>query len=158
MTIRKTLAAGTIAVSLAACTATDGGIGQREGLGVAAGAVAGGVLGNQIGDGSGQVVATVAGALIGGLVGGAVGQNLDETARQRAARAEYQAYASGQTVNWRAESGNAYGQIAPGPVYAFQGGNCRNYTHTIFIDGAAQTARGRACQQPDGTWRPTAAT
>lgn len=154
MTIRKTLMAGTAALSLAACTATDGGIGARQGIGLATGAVVGAAAGNRIGDGDGQVVATLAGALLGGLAGGYVGRQLDNEALQMAADAEYQAYASGQPVNWRADTGNAYGRIAPGPSYGYAGTTCRNYTHTIFIDGTPQTAQGRACLQPDGTWRP----
>lgn len=155
MGIRSKILAGTTALTLAACTATGPGtIGQREGVGIAAGALAGGVLGNQIGSGSGNVVATVAGALIGGLAGGAIGSNLDQTARQRALQAEYQALSTGQTTNWRAGNSNVYGQIQPQAVSSFNGQTCRDYTHTIFIDGAAQTARGRACLQPDGTWRP----
>jgi len=32
--------------------------------------------------------------------------------------------------------------------------NCRQFTHTIYIDGKPQTARGTACRNPDGTWQP----
>jgi surface antigen len=32
--------------------------------------------------------------------------------------------------------------------------NCRQFTHTIYIDGRPQTARGTACRNPDGTWQP----
>ena len=148
--------AGACALSLAACTTTEGGIGARQGIGLGAGAATGALIGNQIGDGDGRVVATVAGALLGGLAGGFIGQRLDDEAQQQALEAEYRAYASGQAVNWRADSGNAYGQIAPGPTYAYAGTTCRNYTHTIFIEGTPQTARGRACLQPDGSWRPVA--
>jgi surface antigen len=30
--------------------------------------------------------------------------------------------------------------------------DCRDYTHTIYIDGRPQTMRGTACRNPDGTW------
>ena len=141
-------------LSLAGCTANDGSIGPRQGIGIGAGAVVGAAAGSRIGSGEGRTAATIAGALLGGLVGNFVGRTLDDEARQLAAEAEYEAYASGQQRNWRSPTTNAYGQIAPGPIYTYEGSVCRNYTHTIFIDGTPQTAQGRACLQPDGTWRP----
>ncbi len=47
-----------------------------------------------------------------------------------------------------------YGSIVPGPAYEANGMNCRQFTHTIYIDGKPQTARGTACRNPDGTWQP----
>ncbi|MEM7567522.1 MAG: hypothetical protein AAF321_09865 [Pseudomonadota bacterium] len=99
---------------------------------------------------------TIAGAVVGGVATGAIGSGLEGAARQKALAAETEAYGSGQTVNWRADVGNVYGQVAPGPSYTYSGLSCRNYTHAIFIDGTAQVARGRACRQPDGSWRQTA--
>jgi surface antigen len=46
--------------------------------------------------------------------------------------------------------------VVPGPAYVQNGRNCRAYTETIYIDGRPQTARGTACRNPDGTWRPLA--
>ena len=54
-----------------------------------------------------------------------------------------------------AQSGHGrYGSVVPGPAYVRDGRNCRAYTHTIYIDGRPQTARGTACRNPDGTWTP----
>ena len=36
--------------------------------------------------------------------------------------------------------------------YQSNGLQCRPYTHTIYIDGQPQIARGNACRNPDGTW------
>jgi surface antigen len=36
---------------------------------------------------------------------------------------------------------------------AQQGDNCREYQSTVTIDGRPQPTYGRACLQPDGTWR-----
>ena len=47
-----------------------------------------------------------------------------------------------------------YGTIVPGPGYQESGRNCRSFTHTIYIDGRPQVARGSACRNPDGTWQP----
>ena len=47
-----------------------------------------------------------------------------------------------------------YGDFFENPAYVDRGHNCRSYTHTIYIDGQPQTARGTACRNPDGTWTP----
>ncbi len=41
----------------------------------------------------------------------------------------------------------APGQSSPGGMY------CREFEETITIDGQPQRAHGRACRQPDGTWK-----
>ena len=46
------------------------------------------------------------------------------------------------------------GEVTPGPRYKVNDYDCRDYTHTVDIDGQPQTARGTACRQPDGTWKP----
>ena len=58
----------------------------------------------------------------------------------------------GAPVSWRNPDSGRYGTIVPGPQYQQAGRNCRSYTHTIYIDGQPQTARGTACRNPDGTW------
>ncbi|MCK0209000.1 glycine zipper domain-containing protein [Starkeya koreensis] len=124
--------------------------------GAAIGAVAGGVIGQVVGH---NTAATVLGAAVGGLIGGSIGNALDQADRARARDAEMQALENGTPgapVSWRGESG-AYGTIVPGPTYA-RGGSpkCREFTHTIYINGQPQTARGTACRNPDGTWSPVA--
>jgi surface antigen len=93
--------------------------------------------------------------LVGGLVGGAIGNALDEEDRRRAYDAELRALeaeGAGAPVSWRGDRG-AYGTIVAGPPYAYQSyQRCREYTHTIYIDGQPRTGRGIACRNPDGTW------
>ena len=60
----------------------------------------------------------------------------------------------GAPVSWRNPDSGRYGTVVPGPAYMENGRNCRSYTHTIYIDGRPQTARGTACRNPDGTWTP----
>ena len=124
--------------------------------GAAIGALAGGVIGQIAGGNTGS---TLAGAAIGGLIGGAIGNSLDAQDRARAQQAEMQALEYGNPgapVSWRSDSG-ACGTIVPGPAYA-RGGSprCREFTHTIYVNGQPQTARGTACRNPDGTWTPVA--
>jgi surface antigen len=46
------------------------------------------------------------------------------------------------------------GTVVPGPAYDTRGMRCRAYTHTIYIDGRPQIARGAARRGPDRTWNP----
>jgi len=150
------LAAG----SLAACAATpETGQGAKENTGTAVGAIAGGLIGSTIGGNlATKLAAGVAGAAIGGLIGNRIGASMDEEDKRRAYAAQMQALESGRSgaaVSWKNPDTGRYGTIVPGPAYQQQsGGTCRQYTHTIYIDGTPQTARGAACRNPDGTWTP----
>lgn len=129
----------------------------KQTIGTIGGAVAGGLIGNQIGSGEGRAVATTIGVIAGGLVGNQIGANLDELDRRRAQDAEFRALEygrSGSPVAWQNPDSGRYGEVVPAEPYQVAGQNCRDYTHTIYIDGQPQTARGTACRQPDGSWRP----
>jgi surface antigen len=134
------------------------GPGNKQGTGTIVGAVTGGVAGAAIAGGKGSrgVAGAAIGAVVGGIVGNEIGRQLDERDRQMAAAAEYQALEYGQPgapTPWDNPESQHRGQIVPGKPY--QQGNlfCRPYTHTIYIGGRPQTARGTACRQPDGTWK-----
>jgi surface antigen len=145
------LAAGIAAALLTAC-----GPGNRAGTGTVVGAVAGGIIGNQVGKGSGQVAATAIGAVVGGIVGHEIGKSMDEADRRAAMEAEYRALEtaqSGSQTPWRNPDSGHYGYVVPSQPYKYNNLDCRNYTHTIYISGQPQTMRGKACRQPDGTWR-----
>lgn len=149
------VAVGLVGVTLAGCT-TDGGLGPKTTAGAATGAVAGGVIGAIAGR---SVGGAAVGALVGGLIGGTIGNALDQEDQRRARDAELQALeygGPGAPVSWRGQSGN-YGTIVAGPAYA-RGASprCREYTHTIYINGRPETGRGTACRNPDGTWSPVA--
>ncbi|MEM6711457.1 MAG: glycine zipper 2TM domain-containing protein [Pseudomonadota bacterium] len=139
------------AVALVGCQSAAG---PREGIGALGGAVAGGIIGNQIGDGTGQVLATVGGALIGGFLGAELGRSLDARAQQEFQAAQFQALERGRPgapVAWQAPSG-ASGRVVPSQPYQINALVCRDYTHTVFIDGQPEVLTGTACRQPDGTW------
>lgn len=148
--LRTTAIVGVCASLIAGCA---GDPGPRTVSGAAGGALVGGAIGALTGSGSAGNI--VAGALIGGLVGGAIGNALDEEDRRRAYDAEMRALeygGPGTPVRWNGEGGN-YGIIQPGPVYArgsYQ--KCRDYSHTIYVRGRPEVARGVACRNPDGTW------
>jgi surface antigen len=145
-----------IAVALlSGCSNGQGGINNTN-TGLVLGSVAGGVVGNQFGKGRGNVLATVAGAVIGGIVGSEIGRSLDERDRRLAQEAEYDALERGQSGvsrQWRDPDSGHYGEVVPSRPYKRGMADCRDFTHTIYIDGRPQQMRGTACRNPDGTWQ-----
>jgi surface antigen len=129
----------------------------RENAGTVVGAVGGAVVGSQIGGNTGsRVAAGVAGAAIGGLIGNRIGAAMDDEDRQRAYAAQVEALESapsGPPVNWQNPDSGRSGSIVPGPAVQQGGMQCRQYTHTVNIDGKSQVVRGTACRNPDGTWK-----
>jgi len=120
------------------------------------GAIAGGVLGNAAGRGGGKPAATILGAVLGGIVGSEIGRSMDKQDRILAQQAELAAFErgrSGEPVAWRNPDNGRYGEVVPGAAYRRGPQDCRDYTHTIYIDGRPQVVRGTACREPDGTWR-----
>jgi surface antigen len=141
MSARRFVAFALLGLSVAACTADSG---PKEVGGTAVGAVTGGLIGNAIGGSVGNRAAgTVIGAAIGGLFGNRIGAAMDDEDRRRA-------YAA--PVAWRNPDSGRYGNVVPGPAYQANGATCRQYTHTVYVDGTPQSARGTACRNPDGTW------
>lgn len=156
MNIGKILSASVVALSLASC-APQGPYGTGPGPGLAMGTLgggaAGGLLGAQLGGGEGRLATTAAGTLIGALLGSQIGQRLDANQRQAAAQATNQALATNNTITWRDPDRTAYGTVTPVRTYQAGGRSCREYIHTVYIDGRAQDVRGTACQAPDGSWQ-----
>ena len=127
---------------------------KRE-SGTAIGAITGAVIGNQFGKCSGKVAATFAGAVIGGIVGNQIGKDLDARDRELARQAEYDAWERGppgRPVRWRNPDNGRYGEIVAEGYYERAGSRCRDFIHTVWIDGRRQQMRGTACRNPDGTW------
>lgn len=154
---RRSISLRNGAFALAALTALAGCQsygGPREGIGALGGAVAGGLVGSQIGSGSGQVLATVGGAVLGGLLGAELGRQLDQQAQQQYYAAQFQALETGRAgapVAWQSQ--NYSGQVVPGQPYQINSTLCRDYTHTVYIEGRPEVVTGTACRQSDGTWR-----
>ncbi|MFB2606658.1 hypothetical protein ACE04B_32635 [Rhizobium phaseoli] len=93
-------------------------------------------------------------ALQGGIVGRS-GVSLSDSDKQRALEAEYRALegaAVGQPVVWSGK--NVTGKVVAAAPYQVGSQNCRQYTHTLTVDGKDTVARGAACRTDDGSWSP----
>jgi surface antigen len=149
--------ASIIAVALGATLLLPAcGPGNKQGTGTIVGAVGGAAAGAAIAGRKHAVGGAAIGALAGGIIGNQIGRALDEEDRRLAAAAEYQALEygqPGQPTPWDNPQTQHRGQIVPGKPYQQGGRHCRTYTHTIYIAGEPQTARGTACRAPDGTWQ-----
>lgn len=159
MSAFRTVAVAFLGFSVTACAGDPvSGTGPRENTGTLVGAVAGALVGSQIGGGTGErIAAGVAGAAIGSILGNRIGASMDDEDKRRAYAAQIQALetgSSGAPVAWRNPSSGRYGSVVPGPAYDQVGTQCRQYTHTIYINGQPQAARGTACRNPDGSWTP----
>ena len=153
------LTVGMSGFALAACAGDPvTGTGPRENTGTLVGALTGAAVGSTIGGSPGaRVAASVGGAAIGGLIGNRIGAALDDEDRRRAYAAQVAALEngpSGRPVTWRNPDSGRYGTIVPGAAYDRGGAQCRPFTHTIYIDGRPESARGTACRNPDGSWTP----
>lgn len=159
MSVHRLMAVTLLGLAVTACAGDPvTGTGPKENTGTLVGALAGGLIGSQIGGGTGErIAAGVAGAAIGGLIGNRIGASMDDEDKRRLYAAQMQALEagpSGAPVNWRNPESGRYGSVVAGPYYDQSGMRCRQYTHTIYINGQPQAARGTACRNPDGTWTP----
>lgn len=143
-------------VALSACNGTFDGMGNKQMVGAGTGAILGGVVGSKVGKGSGQLVGVGVGTLLGLMVGNEIGKSLDKADMAYAAQAEQRAYRApiGQSITWNNPESGHSGTVVPVRDGRNNDGRaCREYKHTIYIDGQAQTAVGTACQNSDGTWQ-----
>jgi surface antigen len=126
---------------------------NRELLGSLLGAAAGGLAGSQIGDGRGQLAATAGGTLLGFLIGGSIGRSMDEIDQNCIGQA-LEHGEDGQQIAWNnPQTGDQYQVVPTRTVQVSDGRYCREYTATSVVGGRNQQTYGRACRQPDGSWK-----
>lgn len=154
MKFRKSLALAAVAVlALGACQSG----GTKQTVGGLGGAVLGGLAGAQFGSGSGRLVATGAGVLLGALMGSEIGASLDKADQmylERTTQNTLETAPANQPLPWRNPDSGNHGTVIAQPAYQAPSGEyCREYTQTINVGGREERAFGRACRQPDGSWR-----
>jgi surface antigen len=119
-------------------------------------AVTGSLAGNEVAKTKSRSVPVSSRSVIGGIGGSKIGFELGAEERLTAANTEYRALEYGQSgapVEWNDKSTSHHGSIVPGKAYQQGSRFCRAYTHTVYVKGDPQTAKGTACRDPDGTWR-----
>jgi surface antigen len=155
--MRPGLTVALVALALSGC-ASEPGVGSRQDGSSFFNALTGGFSESSFASQPGPRTASAAPAPAGGgILSGPVGASLDERDRQRAYAAERQALETGEPgepTGWRSETPGRFGTIVPGAYYQARGTRCRDFTHTIYIDGRPQAARSTACRNADGTWSP----
>lgn len=130
--------------------------GPKQSVGTVGGAAAGALLGSQFGHGTGQLVAVGLGTLLGAFVGNEIGTSLDATDEMQAQHAARRAYTApvGEQIIWNnPQTGNRGTITTVNEGYSVSGNYCREFQQTVVIGGRSERAMGRACQQPDGTWK-----
>jgi surface antigen len=123
-------------------------------IGAAGGATVGGLIAAAAGANPAAIAASVVGGL---LVGGLVGNLLDDRDKRLQAEAAHKALETapaGQSVAWKNPDSGHSGTVTPTKTYQTAGGAyCRDYQATVEIEGKQEKASGKACRQPDGTWK-----
>ncbi len=142
-----------LAFAVAACQST----GPKQTGGTLVGAGLGGLAGSQIGSGKGQLAAVALGTLAGAYLGSEVGKSLDRADMayaQRNTQRSLETAPSGTTSTWRNPDSGHSGSITPQPAFQrADGAYCREFQQTVTVDGRTESAYGKACRQPDGSWK-----
>lgn len=132
-------------------------MGPNEQVGTVVGGAGGALIGSQFGGGTGRLVGVAIGTLAGALIGQEIGRSLDANDRrmmQESAQYALERNRQDQPSEWRNPDSGHYGTITPKRTYQVaEGQYCREYQQTVIIGGREEQAYGRACRQPDGSWK-----
>lgn len=163
MKLQKLISVALVTTMLAGCNPPPPGAGQDTGgvskqdIGTVLGGIGGAVIGSTMGGGRGRIATTAAGAILGGFAGSSIGRSLDQADAAYANQAAQKALETsqpGQALPWRnPKSGNSGSIIPEAPYQTADGTYCREFQQTIVVGGQSQNAYGRACRQPDGSWK-----
>lgn len=139
---------------LGACTDLQDS--PKQTIGTLLGAGADALAGSQIGSGRGQLTAVAISALGGAFFGSEIGKSLDKADRTYAGQAAHNALERNRSVTpstWRNPDSKHSGATTPISSHETAGTYCREYASAVQIDNRTENAHGRACREPDSTWR-----
>src|SRR5262245_160889 len=121
------------------------------------GGLGGAAFGGLIAAAAGGGGPAIAGAVIGGaLLGGLAGNMLDQRDKRMAAEAQQRALESaptGQPVAWTNPDTGHTGTVTPVRTYQAGDAYCRELQNEGTIGDKKENAYGKACRQPDGSWK-----
>jgi surface antigen len=157
-TVKTVIALVAVTSLLAACDQANGGPQMnKQTVGALGGAAVGGILGSNVGKGKGNTAAIIGGTLLGAYLGSEIGSSLDNADRMMHSQTSQRAFETaqpGQSLPWNSSHSNASGMITPAGYYQTASGQyCREFSQTITVDGRTERGHGRACREPDGSWR-----
>lgn len=90
----------------------------------------------------------------GGLANDSTAKGLGRSELRLALAAEFNALEYGQSgkpIRWEGGSGHS-GEVVPAQPYRVGSQDCRQYMHSLVVDGQARSIRGTACRNADGSW------
>ena len=138
-----------VAITASSCSSNYA---PNEQAGTVIGGVLGGIAGKQVGKGTGRTAAIIVGTLVGAHIGGSIGRSMDETDRLKASHA-LENVRTGVATTWRNPDTNNQYSVTPIRTYESQSIQCRDYTVDAIIGGKTEKVYGKACRQPDGSWK-----
>lgn len=143
-----------LAIMLAACTATTGGTGAPSPAagGLGANATGGLLAAPDTTPAPGATPVRMEGRLLDGPYVPLLNKEDFERAQQAALTA-FESTPSGQTTIWRNPTNGHWGTLTPTRTYENADGRyCRDYRQTITLGGQEHQGNGTACREPDAVW------
>lgn len=144
----KSLICSILCVSMLSGCATGG---PNQTGGSLLGGATGALIGTQFGKGHGRLAAVGIGTMLGAMVGGSIGKSMDDRDRALAAKTaqnvlEYQP--DNTKRSWKNPNNKHRGNFVVHKTKELRDRNlvCRDYTHTVVIDGETEVMHGRACR------------
>lgn len=134
--------------------------GPKQTAGTYIGAATGALVGSQFGKGSGRLVGVALGTFLGGMLGSEIGSRMDAKDKELAAQAASNSLESApdnRVTTWRNPNNNHSGNFVVTKTEEYNNQNkvCRDYVHTVTIDGKQEQVAGRACRDvrdPKAQW------
>lgn len=141
-----------LSLGLAGCTAD----GPKQSAGTFIGAATGALVGSQFGKGDGQLVGVAIGTLVGAQLGSHIGAKMDAKDRELANQTAFRSLEKqpdNVVSTWKNPNNSHSGNFVVTKTSEQGNKVCRDYSHTVFIDGEQEVLTGKACRQSDGTWK-----
>ncbi len=80
-----------------------------------------------------------------------------DNVKDRQAESRAETAPIGQKITWSNPDSGHSGTILPvSDGYSNDGAYCREFQQSVTLDGSPRQGRGKACQQPDGSWKVAA--
>ena len=125
------------------------GQGPKESGSQLIGGIGGALIGSQFGGGEGRLVGVAIGALAGSYLGGALGRSMDEKDKalsQETLNRSLETAPDRKISRWRNPNNQHQGTVRVIRTNEYRTKVCRDYIHTVIIDGQTEKVHGRACR------------